>query len=86
LRYGKKREELVLLSRQAKHEYSLTMREIAGHSPVGLRTVNRIFAGEDVRCGSLSAVMETPDIDSSFHHYYRVKLIEEEFKGSMFNE
>jgi predicted transcriptional regulator len=84
LRYGKKREELVLLSKQAKHERSSTMRELAGHSQVGLRTVNRIFAGEDVRCGSLSAVMETLDIDPSFH--YRVKHVEEESKGSMFDE
>jgi predicted transcriptional regulator len=84
LNCGKKWEELVLLLKQAKHERSLTMREIAERSQVGLRTVNRIFAGEDVRCSSLSAVMETLDIDPAFH--YRVKHVEEEStKRSMFD-
>ena len=85
MKCGKKWEELVGLLKRAKHERSLTMREIAERSQVGLRTVNRIFASEDVRCSSLSAVLETLDIDPSFH-YCKVKLIEEESKRLMFDE
>ena len=60
------------------------MREIAERSQVGLRTVNGIFVDENVRCGSLSDVMETLDIDPSFH-YDKVKHVEEESKRLMFD-
>ena len=39
----------------------MTIQEIATVSNVSVRTVNRIFAGEDVRCSSLSAVLGTLD-------------------------
>lgn len=57
--------EIVELLRKSKSEKKMTMNDIAEKSNVGIRTVNRIFAGEDVRFSSLTAVMNALDIDLS---------------------
>ncbi len=44
--------------RSAKQQKKMTLQEIASQSEVAIRTVNRIFAGEDVRYSSLVAVLE----------------------------
>ena len=51
--------EIVQLIKEAKQQKGLTFRDIASESGVAIRTVNRIFAGEDVRFSSLRAVLET---------------------------
>jgi len=57
--------EIVELLRKSKSTNKMTMNDIAEKSNVGIRTVNRIFAGEDVRFSSLTAVMNALDIDLS---------------------
>jgi len=54
--------EIVQRIKEAKQEKKLTLSEIASESGVAIRTVNRIFAGEDVRFSSLQAVLETLDL------------------------
>ena len=61
------RKELVDVLRRTKSKKQLTMKEIAAEADIGIRTVNRIFAGEDVRFSSLLAVLETLDLDLSIH-------------------
>lgn len=56
-------EQIVTLLKQAKKEKKMTLHEIASHSKVAIRTVNRIFAGEDVRFSSLTAVLKTLDLN-----------------------
>jgi predicted transcriptional regulator len=58
-------KEIVTLLKKSKSQKKMTMNEIAAESHIGIRTVNRIFAGEDVRFSSLTAVMNTLDIDLS---------------------
>jgi transcriptional regulator with XRE-family HTH domain len=48
--------------KKAKQQKKMTLNEIAFESKVAIRTVNRIFAGEDVRFSSLVAVLETLDL------------------------
>ena len=55
-------KEIVPLLKKAKAEKKMTIQEIATVSNVAVRTVNRIFAGEDVRCSSLSSVLGTLDL------------------------
>lgn len=40
----------------------MTLNEIATSSGIAIRTVNRIFAGEDIRFSSLVAVLDTLDL------------------------
>ena len=54
--------EIVQRIKEAKQEKKLTLSEIASESGVAIRTVNRVFAGEDVRFSSLRAVLETLDL------------------------
>ena len=61
------RRELVDVLRYAKSKKQLTMKEIAAEADVGIRTVNRVFAGEDVRFSSLLAVLRSLDLDLSVH-------------------
>jgi len=51
-------EQIVEQIRSAKQQKKMTLQEIASQSEVAIRTVNRIFAGEDVRYSSLVAVLE----------------------------
>lgn len=55
--------EILQLLRQTKINKHMTMNDIAAKSNIGIRTVNRIFAGEDVRFSSMTAVLEALDID-----------------------
>jgi len=57
--------EIVQRIKEAKQQKGLTFRDIASESGVAIRTVNRIFAGEDVRFSSLMAVLETLDLSIS---------------------
>ena len=50
---------------QRKHELEWTIEKISKESGVGVRTVNRIFAGQDVRFSSITAVLDALDIDLS---------------------
>ncbi len=56
-------KQIVALLKQAKQEKKMTLNQIASHAGVAIRTVNRIFAGEDVRFSSLLAVLETLDLN-----------------------
>ena len=55
-------DQIVKEIRRAKQQKKMTLEEIANNSKVAIRTVNRIFAGEDVRFSSLRAVLETLDL------------------------
>ncbi len=55
--------QIVQLIRKAKKQKKMTLNEIASESKVAIRTVNRIFAGEDVRFSSLVAVLDTLDLN-----------------------
>ena len=59
--------KIIELLKQSKSDKKLTMMEIASRSKVGIRTVNRIFAGEDVRFSSMLAVLDTLDIELNAH-------------------
>lgn len=50
--------EILQLLKKSKVDKKMTMNEIAEKSNVGIRTVNRIFAGQDVRFISMYAVLE----------------------------
>ena len=54
--------QIVQLIKKAKQQKKMTLNKIASESGVAIRTVNRIFAGEDVRFSSLMAVLETLDL------------------------
>ncbi len=54
--------EIVQLLKKSKSDKKMTMNEIAAKSSVGIRTVNRIFAGDDVRFSSIEAVMDALDL------------------------
>ena len=56
-------KQIVELIRKAKQQKKMTLNEIASESKVAIRTVNRIFAGEDVRFSSLVAVLDTLDLN-----------------------
>lgn len=51
--------QIVQLIKKAKKQKEMTLDEIASQSGVAIRTVNRIFAGEDVRYSSMVSVLET---------------------------
>ena len=53
--------------KKAKNMKKLTMHDIAGKSGVGIRTVNRVFAGHDVRFSSITAILDALDIDLNMH-------------------
>jgi transcriptional regulator with XRE-family HTH domain len=55
-------ERIKVLLREAKTRKKMTINEIAAKSNVGIRTVNRIFAGQDVRFSSLIAVLEALEL------------------------
>jgi len=55
--------ELVGMLRKAKVLKKFTMNDIADKSGVGIRTVNRIFAGQDVRFSSMIAVLDALHIN-----------------------
>ena len=61
------KQELMQMLRQAKSEKQLTMKDISKKSAVAIRTVNRIFAGDDVRMSSLQAVLQILDLDLRIH-------------------
>lgn len=44
--------------RERKHDLGWTIEKISQESGVGVRTVNRILAGDDVRFSSLESVMD----------------------------
>jgi len=56
-------KQIVALLKHAKQEKKMTLNQIASQSDVAIRTINRIFAGEDVRFSSLIAVLETLDLN-----------------------
>ncbi len=55
--------EILQLLKKSKLDKNMTMNDIATKSNVGIRTVNRIFAGQDVRFSSMSAVLEALDLN-----------------------
>ncbi len=59
--------EIAQLLKRSKSRKNMTMNEIAEKSNVGIRTVNRIFAGQDVRFSSMTAVLDALDIDLNLH-------------------
>lgn len=59
--------ELMHALKHSKTTNKLTMNEISKKAGIGIRTVNRIFAGEDVRFSSILAVLEALDIDFNFN-------------------
>lgn len=59
--------EIVEILKKAKSTKKFTMNEIAEKSSIGIRTVNRIFAGQDVRFSSIVAVLKVLDIDLNLH-------------------
>ena len=60
-------KEIVALLKESKSQKKMTMNEIAAASNIGIRTVNRIFAGKDVRFSSMVAVLDVLDIDFRLH-------------------
>lgn len=48
--------------REQKHNLGWTIEKISQESGVGVRTVNRILAGDDVRFSSLESVMDALDL------------------------
>lgn len=48
--------------RERKHDLGWTIEKISQESGVGVRTVNRILAGDDVRFSSLESVMDALDL------------------------
>ncbi len=48
--------EILQQIRKSKSDKKMTMNDIAEKSGIGVRTINRILAGEDVRYSSLDAV------------------------------
>ena len=54
--------QIVQLIKKSKQQKKMTLNKIASESGVAIRTVNRLFAGEDVRFSSLMAVLETLDL------------------------
>lgn len=58
---------IVQLLKKSKSTKNMTMSDIAEKSNIGIRTVNRIFAGEDVRFSSMAAVLDALDIDLRLH-------------------
>ncbi len=48
--------------RERKNDLGWTIERISQESGVGVRTVNRILAGEDVRFSSIEAVMDALEL------------------------
>ncbi len=59
--------EILQQLKKSKSNKNMTMNDIAEKSSIGIRTVNRIFAGEDVRFSSMAAVLDALDIDLRLH-------------------
>ena len=59
--------ELIHAIKQSKATKKLTMNNISEKAGIGIRTVNRIFAGEDVRFSSVLAVLDALEIDFNIH-------------------
>jgi len=55
--------EILQQLKKSKSDKKMTMNDIAIQSNIGIRTVNRIFAGEDVRFSSMTAVFEALDLN-----------------------
>jgi predicted transcriptional regulator len=53
--------------KEAKTLSKLTINDISTKSGIGIRTVNRIFAGQDVRFSSIAAVLDALEIDLDIH-------------------
>ena len=51
--------------RERKNDLGWTIERISRESGVGIRTVNRILAGEDVRFNSIEAVMNALELSLS---------------------
>ena len=51
------------LLKKSKENKHMTMNDIAKKTSGGIRTVNRVFAGEEVRFSTLVAILETLDLD-----------------------
>jgi len=51
--------------RERKNDLGWTIERISRESGVGIRTVNRILAGEDVRFSSIEAVMNALELSLS---------------------
>ena len=59
--------EILQQLKKSKSNKKMTMNDISVQSYVGIRTVNRIFSGEDVRFSSMVAVLDALDIDLHAH-------------------
>ena len=62
-----RKKEIVQLLKKSKSAKNMRMNDIASVSNIAIRTVNRIFAGEDVRFSSLIAVFNALDLDFELH-------------------
>ena len=49
--------------KKSKSDKKMTMNDISEKSKVGIRTVNRVFAGQDVRFSSIAAILEALDLN-----------------------
>jgi len=52
-------QEIITQAKDQKDAKKMTIRDISEHSGVSIRSVNRIFAGEDVRYSAIEAVLES---------------------------
>ncbi len=59
--------ELIHALKHSKTTNKFTMNDISEKAGVGIRTVNRIFAGDDVRFSSILAVLDALEIDFNIH-------------------
>ena len=59
--------DIINTLKEAKAQHKFTINDISEKSGIGIRTVNRIFAGDDVRFSSIAAVFDALDIDLDIH-------------------
>jgi len=57
--------QLVDTIKQQKQKLGLTIGKMSSESGVGIRTINRILAGDDVRYSSISSVLKSLDLTLS---------------------
>ena len=60
--------------RERKDDLGWTIERLSQESGVGIRTINRIFSGQDIRFSSMVAVLNVLDIDLKLH----MKIVEKE--------
>lgn len=64
-KYPMKKEELILKLSDRKNKLGISLENLAKLSHVGVRTVNRLFAGEDVKLSTIEKVTNLLGVDFS---------------------